>query len=179
MSFICNSIICLRAPEPEDLELLYNWENQSENWIFGNTNVPFSKYNLRQFIENSNNDIYSDKQVRFMIDSIEYNVTVGTIDLFDFDPFHSRIAIGILIEKNFRNKSFASNSIKLIIDYIFNKLSIYQIFATINENNQASIDLFEKQGFSITARRKKWIKENNIWYDEITMQLFNPLFPHN
>jgi diamine N-acetyltransferase len=40
--------IRLRALEPEDLEVLYEWENNDSNWIISNTLSPFSKYTLKQ-----------------------------------------------------------------------------------------------------------------------------------
>ena len=47
-----NKEIKLRALEPEDLELLYNWENNDEYWIISNTVSPFSKYTLKLYLEN-------------------------------------------------------------------------------------------------------------------------------
>lgn len=32
MNLLQNKTVCLRAPEPEDLELLYSWENNPEWW---------------------------------------------------------------------------------------------------------------------------------------------------
>jgi len=85
--------ISLRAIEPEDLELLYEWENDTSYWIISNTVVPFSKYTLKLYLENSHKDIYEKGQVRLMIDHIPDNVSIGTIDIFDFDPFHKRAGL--------------------------------------------------------------------------------------
>ena len=37
----------LRAIEPEDLDLLYQIENNTELWQVGATNVPYSRYTRR------------------------------------------------------------------------------------------------------------------------------------
>ena len=42
--------IRLRAPEPEDLELLYEWENNQDYWIISNTTTPFSRYTDRKSV---------------------------------------------------------------------------------------------------------------------------------
>ena len=60
--------IVLRALEPSDIDLLYQWENDKKIWQGSNTLVPFSRYILKQYIENSYKDIYEMKQQRFMID---------------------------------------------------------------------------------------------------------------
>ena len=44
MNLLQNKTVCLRAPEPEDLELLYSWENNPEWWEIGNTLAPYSRY---------------------------------------------------------------------------------------------------------------------------------------
>ena len=42
--------ILLRAMEPEDLELLYQIENNPALWKVGVTNVPYSRYQLRDYL---------------------------------------------------------------------------------------------------------------------------------
>ena len=119
---LSNDIISLRAIEPEDIELLYSWENDPEIWEVSHTLVPFSKYILALYIQNADKDIYESKQLRLMIDTVE-GKTIGAIDLFDFDPYHSRIGIGLLIyAPDKRSKGYASASLELLIPYCFQKL---------------------------------------------------------
>ena len=92
-----NHIIKLRALEPEDIDILYRWENDTDVWKVSNTIAPFSKYILRQFIENQKYDIYETKQLRLIIEALETQKPVGTIDLFDIDPYNLRAGVGILI----------------------------------------------------------------------------------
>lgn len=63
--------IRLRALEPEDLELLYQWENESSYWIISNTVSPFSKYTLKRYMENSHKSIYETGQLRLMVELID------------------------------------------------------------------------------------------------------------
>ena len=94
----------LRAMEPEDLDLLYRIENDHELWSLGSTNVPYSRYALHEYMANSTGDIYTDKQVRLIIEN-EDRVTVGLADLTNSSrspcaakampplPFHSSTAM--------------------------------------------------------------------------------------
>ena len=89
MKILEGNFVQLRAPEPEDLECLYQWENDTEIWRVSNTIAPFSRFVLKQYIESAHLDIYETRQVRFMIglnNNIDPAKTIGTIDLFDFDP---------------------------------------------------------------------------------------------
>ena len=64
-----SELIRLRALEPEDVNILYKWENDTEIWKVSNTVAPFSKHMLRQFIENQQRDIYETRQLRLIIES--------------------------------------------------------------------------------------------------------------
>ncbi|HOK27377.1 MAG TPA: GNAT family protein [Bacteroidales bacterium] len=167
----CDEII-LRAVEPEDLELLYRWENNIDYWLISNTIKPFSKYTLKKYIENSHKTIFETGQLRLMIDTKENKKTIGTIDLFDFDPFHQRAGVGILIaDESSRRKGYASMALKCLIDYCFNTLQLHQLYCNILSSNCESMELFKKLGFIETGIKKDWIKTSNGYLDEHLFQL--------
>ena len=166
--------IRLRALEPEDLELLYTWENNETFWVYSNTISPFSRFTLKRYIENSHKNIYETGQLRLMIDHIEDKKTIGTIDLFEFDPFHKRAGIGILIaDESYRRKGFAAMSLKCLIQYCFKTLQLHQLYCNILANNTVSIELFKKHGFVEIGRKKDWIQTDNGYLDEYLFQLLN------
>jgi diamine N-acetyltransferase len=168
--------IRLRALEPEDLELLYKWENNSTHWIISNTITPFSKYTLKRYLENSHKNVYETGQIRLMIDHIKDNSTIGTIDIFDFDPFHKRAGVGILIaNESYRRKGYASMSLTCLTKYCFKTLQLHQLYCHILANNCESMDLFKKQGFVQTGIKKDWIKTKDGYLDEYIFQLINTL----
>ena len=164
----------LRAPEPEDLSILYKWENDPCIWQLSNTLSPFSKYTLRKYIENSHKSIFETSQIRFMIELIENNKVIGTIDLFDFDPFHMRAGLGVLIaEIEERRKGYAEMAIRCLMNYCFDHLKLHQIYCNITEDNKASISLFTKIGFTKIGIKKDWIREKKGFKDEILYQIIN------
>jgi diamine N-acetyltransferase len=166
--------INLRALEPEDLELLYEWENNSTYWTIRNTVTPYSKYTLKRYMENSHKSIYETGQLRLMIEIIDGKKAVGTIDIFDFDPFHKRAGLGILIaDEEHRRKGYASMALKCLINYCFKTLQLHQLYCNILANNCESMDLFKKQGFVQTGIKKDWIKTSEGYLDEYMFQLVN------
>lgn len=163
--------IRLRAPEPEDLELLYRWENDSRFWIAGNTRVPYSRFQLKQYIANMSFDIYQTKQLRLMMVDKKTNQAVGTVDLFDFDIHHSRIALGLFVAPEFQGKGYASQSLKLIEDYVFNFLKVNQLYVQIAETNLSSRKLFEER-YELNGFLKNWIKTPDGFDNILTYQKF-------
>jgi diamine N-acetyltransferase len=166
--------IKLRALEPEDLELLYEWENNNTYWTVSNTISPFSRNTLKRYIENSHKSIYETGQLRLMIDHIDDNLTIGTIDVFEFDPFHKRAGIGILIANEaYKRKGFATMSLTCLINYCFKTLQLHQLYCNILSDNLISIDLFKKHGFVEIGIKKEWILTENGYVDVIMFQLLN------
>src|SRR6218665_468737 len=145
-----NQYISLRSIDPSDIDVLYNWENDTDNWQVSNTQTPFSRFVLEKYITSSHEDIYTAKQLRLIICDHE-NKPIGCIDLFDFDPNHLRAGIGILVaDKSDRRKGYASEALKLLTDYCFTSLNLNQLYCNITTDNEASILLFQKHGFQIT-----------------------------
>ena len=164
--------IRMRAAEPEDLDVLYKWENDTSIWQVSNTIEPFSRYILKQYLENAPQDIYEKRQLRLMIDTLD-GTTVGTIDLFDFEPYHLRAAVGILIGEEHRGRHYASEAIEVLIRYAFKMIQLHQLYCNISASNEASLVLFKHAGFEITGVRKDWIKTQDGWEDEYFLQLIN------
>lgn len=164
--------ISLRALEPTDLELLYFWENDPEVWEISHTLAPFSKFVLTQYLETQHLDIYESKQLRLVV--VDQNrIPVGLIDLFDFEPKHSRAGIGVLIDKNARGKGYAKEALQVLISYCFKHLDLNQVYANIGENNVASKKLFLSMGFKLIGTKKDWVKTVNGFEDELMYQLLS------
>lgn len=166
-------MLSLRAVEPEDVILLYKWENQMEIWTVGNTLAPFSKAVLEKYVKHAALDIYQTKQLRLMIDAMVdgRKTTVGMVDLFDFDPYHSRAGVGILINQSFRHRGFAAKALQVFVNYCFTHLQLHQIYCSVTANNDASIKLFESQGFTRSGVKRDWRKTSTGYVDEIIYQI--------
>ena len=165
--------IHLRALEPEDLDLLYIWENNPAVWKVSGTMVPFSKKQLKLYIK-TQGDIYTDRQLRLVIGLNETSQPVGLIDLFDFDPHHRRAGVGILLaEEEFRGQGVATESLTLLVEHAFHTLGMHQLYCNILEGNDASFKLFESAGFERIGFKKDWIRHQNEWCDEHMLALIN------
>lgn len=102
--------IKLRAMEPEDLDVLYQIENDRSLWETGATNVPYSRYALRDYIAHAASDIYVDRQVRLVMENTEGQV-VGLADLANFDPCHLRAELGLVVLPAYRRQRYAEAAV--------------------------------------------------------------------
>ena len=160
--------LILRALEPSDLEWLYQIENDTSLWTVSDTYKPYSKEVLARYLENAHQDIYTAKQLRLVI---EWSAqAIGLIDLFDFDPKHKRASLGIVVKETFRKKGMAKRALALIIDYAKDILDCHQLVATMTEDNEESIRLFESAGFKRTGVREDWVFEKGVYKGEYFYQ---------
>ena len=165
--------VFLRALEPEDLDFIHTIENDEKFWEISNTQTPFSKYILRQYLENSHKDIYEVKQLRLVISNYE-NEALGMIDLFDFDFTNKRAGVGVLVkESSNRKQGFGTEALQLLIKYSFHHLKLHQLYCNITEDNKASISLFTQQGFKSVGLKKDWNHINGKYQNEYLFQLIN------
>ena len=172
--FAQNENIVIRAAEPQDAKLIYDWENDRDIWRVSETYMPYSLYQIEQFL--FSNDLFSTRQIRFIIERKNDNVNIGCIDIYDFDPVHMRAGIGILLQKKFRKQGYANEALELLIDYVFNTLMLKQIYCLIDETNIDSLNLFKKIGFTQCGLRKEWIRTTDGFIDELEFQYINKKF---
>lgn len=162
--------IYLRALELEDLEFIHQVENDESIWEISSTITPYSKFLIKQYLENAHKDIFEVKQLRLVISSYNDDA-LGLIDLFDFDFRNKRVGVGILIKKpEDRQKGFASEALGLLIDYCVKHLDVHQLYCNISEENTASLNLFESHGFQKIGLKKDWTYTNGSYKNEYLLQ---------
>ncbi|GHT72586.1 N-acetyltransferase [Bacteroidia bacterium] len=173
MAFLENNKIRLRALEPEDLGVLYRWENDTALWHHGSTLTPFSKYVLRDYIANSSQDIFQTRQLRLLIVEKQTETPVGAIDLYDFDPVNLRAGVGILIDSAYQRQGFGLQALQLIKNYASQVLFLKQLYVVVPQSNEPSYRLFQKSGFETAGILKDWIKTPEGFVDAYIMQAYS------
>ena len=165
------SDITLRAIEPEDLDFLYSLENDSEMWLVGCSNVPYSRFTLNNYVMTSSSDIYADRQLRLIVEKAG-GMPVGLLDIFNFDPRHLRAEIGVAILREERNRGFGHAALLQAIDYCRRIIHLHQLYALVDVRNENSVQLFQGAGFSKGTVLKDWIHDGGRFYDAFMMIVF-------
>lgn len=159
----------LRAMEPEDLDMLYGIENDSEVWDVGENNVPYSRYILHDYIAHAQADIYVDRQVRMVIVNAE-GTAVGVVDVVNFSPTHRRAEVSIIIMKAHRHKGYGQAALLQVMAYAQHTLHLHQLYAVVGEGNGASEALFRKVGFVPQTCLTDWLYDGSQYHSATLMQ---------
>jgi len=155
--------------EPDDVALMYHIENDYEIWGVGITNVPYSHLVLKEFVASQTCDIYTDKQVRMMIEDNTGEV-VGMVDLINFDPKHRRAELGVLIKREYRRQGYALDAVKAICRYAKEVVHLHQVYVVVAVDNSPAMDLFVKAGFTKIAALNDWLCDGDSYRTAVLLQ---------
>ena len=169
------SFVRLRAVEPSDIDAMYRWENDPEVWRVSNTTAPFSRHTLEKFVEQQRFDLFESHQQRLIIERLDSEQAIGSIDLFELDALHARVGVGILIHPHQeRGRGYASDALAVLERYAQRYLKVHQLWCCITQDNEASLRLFRNAGFEVCGTKHDWVWTPEGYLDELMLQKILP-----
>ncbi|MCQ2084432.1 MAG: GNAT family N-acetyltransferase [Bacteroidaceae bacterium] len=162
--------IILRAPEPSDIDMLFALENDTDMWGVSSNVIPYSRHQLERYIVESSHDLYTDRQIRFVIHSLAPSIPIGCIDLTDIDPYNDRAEVGIAILEQYRGEGVASAALAKLCSYAKDMVHLHQLFAYVPADNEASLKLFHSAGFEQAGMLKDWLHVTDGYKDVVILQ---------
>ena len=162
--------IRLRAPEPDDLELLFKIENDTALWPVSCNTAPYSRHQIAKYIKESSHDFYTDRQIRFIIADEQSSLPMGCIDLTDIDPYNGRAEVGIALLDEFRGRGVARSVLDLLCSYSAQILHLHQLFCHVPADNRESLNLFQNSGFEKSGRLRDWLAGKDNYADVVVLQ---------
>jgi [ribosomal protein S5]-alanine N-acetyltransferase len=83
--------------------------------------------------------------------------------------------IGYWIDRNFANKGFTTQAVKLLSGFGFSELGLHRIEINVRPENAASCRVAEKAGFVAEGQRKAFLHIDGAWRDHICFVKNNEL----
>lgn len=163
----------LRPMELGDAEFFYAIENDSDEWGTSLFFTPRSLHFLREYVNGASNDLLEDKQLRLIVERASDGVTLGIVDLFDYDIVCARAEVGVFVLREFRGNGYAMAALRLMVDYAFTYFRLSQVYAFVNETNADAARLFRRLGFEETAVLRRWFCFKGAYYDARLFQLLS------
>ena len=145
----------LRAMEPEDLELLYTIENDSEVWDVTSAKAHYSRYAIKQYLAQQPQEISIAGELRLVITTAT-GEAVGLVDLTSYSPTDRTAEIGITILKSHRGKGHGKEAIEEIERYAKQMLNMRMLYAHTLACNESANKLFTACGYEAVATLPEW-----------------------
>ena len=160
--------IYLSPRNSEDVEKFTEWLNDFETTDYtGRSGILTTLDGERKYLEENSNP-----EATFVIVTLEDNKMIGTVSLEDINWINRTATLGIFIgDKEFRSKGYGTEAIRLILEYGFKYMNLYNIKLDLMEFNERALKCYEKCGFKEYGRRRKCKFINGKYYDSISMDI--------
>lgn len=166
--------VCLRAYREEDIPKATSFVNDEELKKLLVTNIPFpmTLWEEEEWIKSQKSN--QDGSYNFAIEDIETKKYIGGCGIQEVNWLSRVATVGIMIgDKEYWGKGYGTDAMKVLIDFIFNKMNIRKIRLSTFSFNMRARKSYEKCGFEVEGILKDEIFKDGKYYDEIIMSVFN------
>ena len=152
----------------EDAEIFTEWLNDFETTDYlGRSGMLVTLEGEKKYLEENANP-----EAGFVIVTLEDDKMIGTVSLESINNIHRTATLGVFIgDKDYRNKGYGTEAIKLILEYGFKYMNLNNIKLDVFEFNNRALKCYEKCGFKECGRRRKSKFINGKYYDTISMDI--------
>lgn len=152
----------------EDAEQFTEWLNDFETTDYlGRSDILTTLEGEKKYLEENSNP-----EATFVIVTLEDNKMIGTVSLERINWINRTATLGIFIgDKEFLNKGYGTEAIRLLLDYGFNYMNLHSIHLNLMSFNIRAQKCYEKCGFKETGRIRESRFINGRYYDVITMDI--------
>lgn len=163
------SQIILRPITLNDKLEIFNYRsdketNKYQSWI------PETMDDVENYINKTEKEFNKPNTwFQFVIVKKSNNKIIGDLGVHFIDDYQCEL--GCTITKDYHKKGFATESLNLVIDYLFNTLNKHRIITSIDPENISSIRLVERLGFRKEAHFKQSLLIDGKWIDDIVYAL--------
>jgi RimJ/RimL family protein N-acetyltransferase len=155
----------LRAIEPTDAEFFIKWNLDSErarnlDFVW----PPVSEASVREWVEKQSKNKLQDDSYNWIIED-RYGVPVGSIDTHSCNSRNGTFSYSIHIDPDYRGKGYAREAIFMVLHYYFEELRYQKVTVPVHSNNDNSIHLHERLGFSEEGRHRRMLYRQGDYID--------------
>jgi RimJ/RimL family protein N-acetyltransferase len=166
-------LVYLIPPDPEtDAGLFARWMRDSEfvRLMDADPAKLMSIEKHKQWLEKDLLEEQRNDELFFMIRTRKEKKTIGLIGLDGIRWVHGEAWIGIgLGEREHWGKGYGTDAMLVIQRYAFDELNLHRLSLTVFEYNQRAIRSYEKAGFIVEGRARKFLNREGRRYDMIFM----------
>jgi RimJ/RimL family protein N-acetyltransferase len=170
MSTVLGDLIRLRAMEPADADALWRWNHDPDVMRWMDQGYAQSLAGVRSRFEGRSPNGYGD--VLYGIEVREDGKLIGLVRLRDAEPETGCAELDIYLgEKDYWGRGYATDAVRVMCRYGFEKMRLHKIMLTVAAENEAAHHLYQKVGFVDEGRLREVFRRDGRWYDKFTMGL--------
>jgi RimJ/RimL family protein N-acetyltransferase len=164
-------LVRLRAMEPSDAEALWRWNHDPEVMRWMQDSHPQSLAQVTRWLgEERGRNEYGDLLLGVEVQADDK--LIGLVRLHGAEPELGIAELDIYLgEKNYWGKGYATDTVRTVCRYGFDKMRLHKITLTVVTENEAAWRAYRKVGFVQEGRLREVFRRDGRWYDQYTMGL--------
>lgn len=167
---VLGELVGLRPLEPSDAEAMWRWHNDPDVMRWMSDGYPSSLAQLRKRTEERPPNAYG--QVLFGVEVPADGKLIGVVRLRDAEPETGCAELDLYLgEKDYWGRGYATDTMRTICRYGFQKMRLHKIRLTVVTENHAAHRVYQKVGFVDEGRLRQEFRRDGRWYDMFTMGL--------
>lgn len=167
--------VYLRALEPQDYEVSFEWRNDPEiRSMVGGHSYFVSKEKEKEWVHNT---IFSNDRIVLAVCLVENDKYIGNVILQDIDYINGTGSVPVMIgDKGEWGKGYATEARFLMLKFAFEERRLHRITDIVKEDNIRSIKLHEKCGYKKEGILRQSIFKNGTYHNQVIMGLLKEDF---
>jgi RimJ/RimL family protein N-acetyltransferase len=162
-------LIRIRAREPEDEPLLYQWFNDPEVTEHLALRYPLSHRTEREFIEHVSDVGFAN--TNFAIETLDGRM-IGGCSLENASPENRNAILGIAIgDRAFWDGGYGTDAMRVLCRFGFEIMNLHRIQLDVYGNNPRAIRVYEKVGFTREVTKRQALYKYGRYHDVHVMGL--------
>jgi RimJ/RimL family protein N-acetyltransferase len=163
-------LVRLRAREPGDEPLLYQWFNDPEVTEYLSLRYPVSHAQERDFIANHGGASYTAAD--FGVETLTDRRLIGGVSLFNTSPEKRSAELGIAIgDKSCWDGGYGTDTMLVICRFGFETMNLHRIQLNVITGNERARHVYEKVGFREEGRLRDASYRFGHYRDVVVMGL--------
>lgn len=164
--------VLLRCVERRDINIFYDiWCDEEVRKFDGNFIMPPAKEDI---LNNFNKFVNIDKKYLTIVN--EKGVVVGYITYREIKETKNVYVLGITIGRNFWNRGYGQDSIKVLLKYLFMDMAAHRVELEVLDFNLRGIQCYTKCGFIEEGKKRKTCFSSGSYRDIIIMGILRDEF---
>ncbi|QXE38300.1 GNAT family N-acetyltransferase [Streptomyces sp. GMY02] len=167
---VLGDLVTLRAMRRSDAGALWRWNHDPEVMRWMSDGYAQNPERVEKWLEERPRNTYGD--VLLGIEVREDTRLIGLIRLRDAEPETGCAELDIYLgEKEYWGRGFATDAMRTVCRYGFDKMRLHKITLTVVTENHAAHRVYQKVGFVDEGRLRQVFRRDGQWYDMFTMGL--------
>ncbi len=140
---------------------------------------PYKMQDAVKFIRKTHYGIRKKTNFTFGIVYKETSRVIGVIRIGDIDWKNKNAEIGYWLGKKYWGRGLASEAVRLILKFAFEKLKLHKVYAGLFEENIASRKVLEKCGFRLEGTIRESRFRYKKWHNELRFGILESEYKKN